>query len=183
MKEISLHILDLFYNSLKADASIIKIKVRKDSVKDLFTVKIVDNGCGMDKEFLKNVISPFTTTRTTRKVGLGIPLFRESALRCEGDFKILSKKNLGTVVEATYKDSHIDRAPLGDMVDTITSMVMAIGNNVDLIYDLSYNDKHFVLDTREIRKILGDDVSLQTTDVINWLKEYIKEETKTLEVN
>lgn len=173
MKELSLHILDIFYNSLKADASLIKIKIDIDTKSDLMTIKIVDNGYGMGKEFVKDVLNPFKTTRTTRKVGLGLSLFQASAIQCDGTFKVWSKKNVGTVVTATYKYSHIDRAPIGDMTQTIISMVLALENKADLIYVQRKDSEDFIFDTREIKEVLGSEVSLSQPDVIAWIKEYI----------
>jgi len=174
MKELSLHILDVFYNSVKAGASLIKLTIHTDTKLDRLTITLTDNGCGMDKEFLQTVLNPFTTTRTTRKVGLGLPLFSQSALRCEGDFRIYSKKNLGTVLKAVYRNSHIDRAPLGDMDSTLLSMLGAL-ENCDLIYRESFDDKEFSFDTREFREVLGEEVSLMEPDVQVWLSEFIDE--------
>ncbi len=173
MKELSLHILDIFYNSLSAKASLIKVGVDINTKEDILTIKIVDNGCGMDKEFLKNVLNPFTTTRTTRKVGLGLPLFESGALRCEGTFKVWSRKNVGTRVKATYQNSHIDKPPLGNMVDTIISMTMALSKEVNLLYIQTLDDEKFSFDTREIRQILTEEVSLTQPDVMLWIKEYV----------
>lgn len=157
-----------------------KLQLDTDTKQDQMRITLVDNGCGMDKEFLSNVLNPFTTTRTTRKVGLGLPLFSQSALRCEGDFRIYSKKNLGTVLKAVYRFSHIDRAPLGDMNATLISMIQALAN-ADLIYKERFDETSFSLDTREFRAVLGAEVSLQEPDVLSWIAQYIKEGRSELE--
>ena len=115
MKELSLHILDIAKNSVKAGASKIEITVSISESDDRLEIIISDNGCGMSKEFLARVRDPFTTTRTTRKAGLGIPLFEAAALQSGGDFDIESEEGVGTVVRAGFGYSNIDRAPLGSM--------------------------------------------------------------------
>ena len=111
MQELSLHILDIAQNSIAAKASLVEIEIEEDKKKDLLTIKIKDNGTGMDEETSRKVSDPFFTTRTTRKVGMGIPLFAQAAQSCGGDLKIYSKKGKGTTIEATFILSHIDRAP------------------------------------------------------------------------
>lgn len=115
MKEISLNILDVAQNSLRANATEINILVFFDTAADRLTVSIKDNGCGMSQEFVSRVLDPFTTTRTTRRVGLGLPLFRQSALEAGGDLSIESREGKGTEVAAWFRTSHIDRMPLGDL--------------------------------------------------------------------
>jgi len=173
MKELSLHILDIFYNSLSAGADTIKIGLDTDTVKDTLTITIEDNGKGMSETFLNNVLNPFTTTRTTRKVGLGLPLFSEAAKACNGSFDIVSQLGKGTTVTAVFQNSHIDRAPLGDMAETVASMVLSLGHT-RLIYTQSFNGESFTLDTREVQDILGEEVSIQSLEVISWIKEYVQ---------
>lgn len=123
MKEISLNILDVAQNSLRANATEINILVFFDTAADRLTVSIKDNGCGMSQEFVSRVLDPFTTTRTTRRVGLGLPLFRQSALEAGGDFSIESREGKGTEVSAWFRTSHIDRMPLGDLAGTVTTLL------------------------------------------------------------
>ena len=112
MEELSLHLLDLIQNSVKAGASLIEIIITEKA--GLLTIELNDNGCGMSEEFLQRVESPFTTTRTTRKVGLGIPLFKQAALMAGGDFGIISRQGEGTRIKASFEINNIDRAPMGD---------------------------------------------------------------------
>ena len=178
MKDLSLHILDLSQNSVSAGASLVEITIHEDIEMDKLTIYIEDNGTGMDKDFLARVKDPFVTTRTTRKVGLGIPLMLASCTRCEGDLVIESQKNVGTKLTATFKHSHIDRAPMGDMAETMLSLVLA-GNDgskaVDFVYRHIIGHRDFCFDTREMRTALGNDVQLCEPDVLMWIKDYINE--------
>ena len=133
MTEISLNILDVAQNSVRADATLIAIRVEVDTVKDLLTVVIKDDGCGMTKEQIKKVEDPFFTTRTTRKVGLGVPFFKMAALSAGGSFEILSTPGEGTTVEAVFGLSHIDRMPLGDINSTIHTLI-TMNTHIDFVY-------------------------------------------------
>ncbi len=154
MTEISLNILDVAQNSVRAEASLIEISVMIDTAGDKLTVTIKDNGCGMSEEQVKNVTDPFFTTRTTRKIGLGIPFFKQSAEMTGGSFSIKSELGVGTVTEAVYVLSSIDRMPLGNMTQTIHSLV-TMNTHIDFLYKYSADGKEFALDTREFREILG----------------------------
>jgi len=173
MKELSLHILDIGQNSVTAGASLIEIIVEEDTVKDFLRITIQDNGKGMDAETLRKVVDPFYTSRTTRKVGLGIPMFKANAELCGGTFKLESAIGTGTVLSAEFKRSHIDRVPLGNMADTIMAMVMANPQG-DLLYLHTLGDRSFSVDTREMREALGD-VPLDDVSVLLWIKEYVEE--------
>lgn len=173
MREISLHILDIAQNSVTANSSLVEITVEENEKADTLSVIIADNGKGMSEEMVKNVVDPFTTGRTTRKVGLGIPLIKMAAENTGGSFKLESKLGVGTTLTAVFVLSSIDRQPLGDMAETMLGMVTSY-ENVDFLYVHKVNDKEFTLDTREIKKILGG-VSLSEPDVYMWLSEYLKE--------
>ncbi|MDP3387058.1 MAG: ATP-binding protein [Eubacteriales bacterium] len=173
MKELSLHILDIVQNSIKADASLIEIEVNEHIASDMLSISIKDNGNGMDEETLQKVIDPFFTTRTVRNVGLGIPLLKIAAERCNGSFMINSKIHEGTEVKAIFGYSHIDRAPLGRMGDT---MMVLLNNSekFEIFYKHIYNGSEFVFDTKEIKNIL-DDVDISSPDILLWIKDYIRE--------
>lgn len=173
MKEISLHILDILQNSVTAGASLVELCITEDKEKDLFEFSIKDNGRGMDEEFLKNVTSPFTTKRTTRKVGLGIPLLKMAAESTGGGIDIKSEVGIGTVITATFSYSHIDRQPLGNIVDTMFTVITSY-TETDFLFIHRVKQKEFLLDTREMRKILGD-VPLSDAGVMNWLLGFLKE--------
>lgn len=173
MEELSLHILDIAKNSVKAGASLTEIIVNEDTHKNLLTIDINDNGCGMSSDFLKTVKAPFSTTRTTRRVGMGIPLFEAAARMCGGGMDIESELGKGTRVHVTFLYDHIDRAPLGDMAGTITALISGSPDK-DFVYRHIKNGKEFVLDTREMRKILGG-VPPDTPEVVVWIDGYIRE--------
>jgi len=178
MRDLSLHILDLSQNSISAGASLVQITVDEDTEADRLTICIEDNGKGMDKDFLERVMDPFVTTRTSRKVGLGIPLMLAACKRCEGDLIIESEKNVGTKLTATFKHSHIDRAPMGDMAETMLSLILAGSDGskiIDFVYRHIIDHRDFCLDTRAIRTVLGSDVTMGETDVLMWIKDFINE--------
>lgn len=171
MKELSLHILDIVQNSITANATFIKIIIHEDDEKNLISIEIIDNGKGMSREFVEKVTNPFMTTRKTRKVGLGISLFKAAAERCNGKFYIDSALGKGTKVFASFEKNHIDRAPLGNMVDTMLTIIIANEKN-DYLYEYCINDERFIFDTREIKKILGA-IPLSNTCVLDWIKRFI----------
>ncbi len=174
MTEISLNILDVAENSVRAQADLVEIIVAVDTSEDTLTVTIRDNGCGMTKEQIQKVMDPFFTTRTTRKVGLGVPFFKQAAESTGGSFSIESVLNAGTVVIASFTLSHIDRMPLGDMTGTIHMMV-TMHPEIDFVYTYRFDDRSFTLDTREFREILGEDISFSSPDVSAYIKEFLSE--------
>lgn len=178
MKELSLHVLDIVQNSISAGASLVEINISEDREKDMLTIEIKDNGRGMDEQTLKKVQDPFFTTRTTRRVGLGIPLFSQAAKMCGGDFSIYSKPGEGTIVKAGFVWSHIDRAPLGSMSDTVVSLVAA-NPEVDFVYRHRVGEKEFVFDTREVKETLQD-VPVTHPAVLDWIKRYMEESLKEI---
>ena len=173
MTEISLNILDIAENSIRAQASLITISVRVDTQADKLDVTIEDNGCGMTPEQVEHVEDPFYTTRSTRKVGLGVPFFKMAALSAGGDFSIWSEPSKGTIVYAQFGLSNIDRMPLGDISGTIHTLIV-FNQNIDFVYNYQYDDKSFTLDTREFRQILGD-VPFDTPEVSQYILDYLKE--------
>lgn len=179
MTELSLNILDIAYNSVAAKASLIEIIIAVDSKADTLTISIKDNGCGMDAEMVKKVSDPFTTTRTTRKVGMGIPLFAESARSTGGTFTIESEKGVGTVVTAVFGLSSIDRMPLGDVADSVAVLLGGV-KNTDFVLSYTVNGQNYTFDTRQIKEFLGED-DLSDFETVAYLKEMIKE--NTLEIN
>ena len=150
MEDLSLHILDIVENSIIAKASTIEIKVVEDIEKDLLTIEIRDNGQGMDEETVKKALDPFFTTRTTRKVGLGLSLLSQAARESGGNIEIESQAGGGTRVKATFGYSHIDRKPVGNMEATLTTLI--VGNpEVDFIYEHKKGELEYRLDTKEVR--------------------------------
>ena len=176
MRELSLNILDIAQNSITANASLITIEVLENTVEHTLLVGIYDNGKGMSEEQVRSVIDPFFTTRTTRKVGMGIPLFKMAAEQTGGSLEIKSELGVGTEIRATFKTDSIDFTPLGEVASTI-QMLITMNTDRDFVYNLKVNEKEFVCDTRELKAILGD-VPLDTYEVSQWILEFIKENTE-----
>ena len=181
MTEISLNILDIAENSIRAEASFIQIEVTANIKEDTLAVIIRDNGKGMDEEQVHQCLDPFFTTRNTRKVGLGIPFFKMAAIATGGNFEISSKIGTGTDVKAVFKLSHIDRMPLGDINSTIYTLI-AFNTKIEWIFKYSYDDRNFILDTREFKKILNG-VPLNSPEVLKYLKEYLDENKAEIDKN
>ena len=173
MNELSLHILDICQNSIKANASLIQIEILEDTIHNLFEIVIRDNGSGMDEKTLSEVADPFFTTRTTRKVGMGVSLFKMAAEMANGTFEIQSQLNKGTSVIAKFQHNHIDRAPLGSIEDTIGILVLNEAE-IDIYYKHKFDQNTYVFDTREVRKVL-DGIPFTNYDIIMWIKNNIKE--------
>lgn len=173
MPEISLNVLDVAQNSVRANASLIEIMLTVDHARDLITIVIKDNGCGMSKEQLDTVEDPFFTTRTTRKIGLGIPFFKMAAESTGGSFNIESTLNVGTTTTATFVISHIDRMPIGDMNCTIHSLI-TLNPALDFVYTYDFDGSAFTLDTRQFREILGD-IGFDEPEISQYIMNYLKE--------
>ena len=177
MKELSLNILDIAKNSVKARAKNILIKLTETD--ETLTLMIEDDGCGMSEEMVQNVTDPFCTSRTTRKVGMGIPLLKLAAEQTEGSFDIRSvsetvdPKNHGTSVTAVFNKNHLDFTPLGDVVSSITVLIQG-SPDIEWKFEHSTPKGSVELDTKELRKILGD-VPLDNYEVIKWIEDYLNE--------
>ena len=168
-----MNVLDITENSVRAGASLISISVDVDEEADRLTIVIEDNGCGMTREQVEHVEDPFYTTRTTRKVGLGIPFYKMAALSTGGEFSIESQPGKGTRVVTSFGLSHIDRMPLGHINGTIHTLI-TFNTNIDFVYSYSFNGKSFTLDTRQFRQIL-DGVPLDNPEVSRYIKEFLDE--------
>ncbi|MBT9141277.1 MAG: Sensor kinase CckA [Dehalococcoidia bacterium] len=171
MRELSLHILDALQNSVEAGASRVKLTIVEDLTADRLTIILDDNGRGMDAETVKKAVDPFFTTRTTRRVGLGLPLFAAAAQQCNGDLTIESELGKGTRIRVIFQHSHIDRAPMGDICGSLLTLLLS-KEPVDLHYVHRVNGSQFEFDTVEIRTEL-DDVPLSHPAVCDWLRDFI----------
>jgi signal transduction histidine kinase len=176
MKELSLNILDIAKNSVTAGASLITITVA-ETVQRL-TITVSDNGCGMTPEFVARVTDPFTTTRTTRKVGLGIPLLQMEAQMAGGDLTITSEVGKGTTTTAWFDPNNIDMPPLGDLVSSVVTLIQG-SPEIDFLFTHSLGDQSYDLDTREIREIMGG-ISLAEPEILAWLTDFLTENESTL---
>jgi hypothetical protein len=172
MREISMHLLDVMENSLAAGATRVEVIIEEDLSADRLNITIQDNGRGMSAEVLARVFDPFYTTRKTRHVGLGLPLFKAAAQRCNGDVTLESEVGVGTTLHATFQHSHVDRAPLGNMTKTLVTFIL--GGTCDLFYRHRVGEQEFTFDTAEIREELGG-VPLTHPEVRRWLQGFIAE--------
>ena len=180
MKEISLNILDVAKNSVSAGASLIQILLQTDE-KGLLTLTISDDGCGMSEETLAHVTDPFYTTRTTRKVGLGLPLLKMAAEQTGGSLMIRSSKDAehhGTTLTAIFDTKSIDCMPMGDIVSTVCILI-AGSPEIDFLFSDKTPARNVQLDTRELRAVLGNEISLAETEIQLWIKEYLDEQYLT----
>lgn len=166
--------LDIVENSISAGATLITVCITVAHEKDYMSISVTDNGCGLDEKMAKEVTSPFITSRTTRKVGLGIPMFKAGAEECEGDFSLTSKLGEGTVIKAGYRISNIDRPPLGDIAETMLTLVVC-NTSVDFVFEYDVDAQSFCFDTREIKQTLGADVPLNLPQIIAWMRDCLKE--------
>ncbi|MBM6925874.1 ATP-binding protein [Pseudoflavonifractor phocaeensis] len=180
MKEIALHALDIAQNSTAAQANRLDISLSEGEGQ--ISLTIADNGRGMSPQLLAQVSDPFTTTRTTRKMGLGLPLLRMAAEQTGGVMSIDSTEGVGTTVTAVFSAQHIDCPPVGDMGTTITFLLQ--GNpDLHLCYRHTVNGRHFLLDTDELHAQLGPDISLAEPEVILWIRDYLQEQELLLREN
>lgn len=167
MRELSLHLLDIAENSISANAKNITIKLLESSISDLLQMSVKDDGKGMSPEMVAKVVDPFTTTRTTRKVGLGIPLLKAAAEGCNGYLQITSELGKGTFLVVQFQRSHIDRMPVGDLVSTILHLVVA-NPMVHWVFEYTFNDKTFLFDDEPVKAEL-DGVPMSEPDVLSVL--------------
>jgi hypothetical protein len=172
MREISLHILDALENSLEAGATAVELVIEEDTAADWLTITIRDNGRGMSEAQLDRVFDPFFTTRNTRHVGLGIPLFRAAAERCGGGLTVTSRPGEGTTLQSTFQHSHIDRAPLGDMVGTLLTVILSGACDVHYVHRV--DGEEFEFHTADIRAEL-EEIPLTHPAMRRWLQRFIAE--------
>ena len=184
MKELSLNILDVAQNSVKAKATVITVELIEEG--NELTFRITDDGVGMTPEFLANVLDPFTTTRTTRRVGLGLPLLKMAAEATGGYITVTSRdaahhEDHGTVVTAVFRTDHIDCPPLGDIASTMVMLIQNAPFAPRYIYRRSVDGNGFVLDTDELHASLGEDVPLSEPEVLAFVGDYIREGEEEIE--
>jgi anti-sigma regulatory factor (Ser/Thr protein kinase) len=155
MEDLSLHVLDIAENSIAAGAQHVEIRVRESQREDRLSIEIIDDGRGLSEDMLQKATDPFFTTRTTRRVGLGLSLFEQAAKRAGGKFEIASGPGAGTKVTGVFQYSHVDRQPLGDMNETLLALV--VGNpQVEFSYLHQSDGSEVSFSTKEIKAQLGD---------------------------
>ena len=175
-----MHILDIVQNSISAGATKIEVLIRIDTVADRLVLEVKDDGCGMSEEMVARVTSPFTTSRTTRKVGLGIPLVKQLADMTNGCFTLQSKVGEGTVLRAEFQFSHLDLPPMGDLVGTMQSLLISAPEAPEFVLTYEKDGKSVVFDTREVRAALGG-LPLNLPDVLAWVKDFLTENIMEVE--
>jgi len=178
MQELSMNILDVAENSVRAGATLVEITVNEEPSEDVLSVTISDNGCGMTPQQVENVTDPFYTTRSTRKVGLGVPFFKMAAELTGGKLEIHSTVGVGTAVKADFVRSSIDLMPLGDINETISTLIHC-NPLIDFIYTRRFEYEQMTLDTREFRRIL-DGIELSNPQVSKFIREFLAENTADL---
>ena len=178
MNDLSMHILDIIQNSLSAGASRIGLAVREDIVHNLLTITIKDNGKGMTPEQVARVTDPFFTSRTTRKVGMGLPLYRQTAEQSGGALEVESEVGVGTAVTATFGYDHIDRPPMGDLANAVVLMMSANPNHL-FRFTYTYNDRTWSIDTEEVNEAL-DGMPIHDVQVINMIQQIIADNMMAL---
>jgi anti-sigma regulatory factor (Ser/Thr protein kinase) len=173
MKDLALHILDIVQNSVTAGAKLIEITIIENLPGDLLEINIRDNGKGIPAEMLANVTDAYVTSRTTRKVGLGLPLLKQNTEQTGGILTIKSEPRKGTEVKAIFAATHIDLPPWGDIAGVIILLVAA---NPELNFSYIHRSKtgEYVFDTREIKAEL-EGVSIDEPEVRKFLKEMLNE--------
>ncbi len=173
-----MHIMDIIQNSVRAEASNVQLEIVESQKDDLFSIVIKDDGFGMSEQVLAKAVDPFFTTRTTRKLGLGLSLLKQNAEQTGGRMNISSKEGVGTELEAVFSHSHLDRPSLGDVAGT---MVLLVGANpeMDFIYKHSSDNGEYVFDTKEVKEVL-EEVSVSDPEIMKYLKEMIKENLNTI---
>ena len=183
MKELSLNVLDITENSVKAGATLVEIEISESA--DTLTITITDDGHGMSAETLRSVTDPFYTTRTTRRVGMGIPLLMLAAQQTGGEVRITSRhaddfpEDHGTRVVARFYKNHIDFTPLGDVTETVVTLIQG-HPTVDFLFRHVRDGGEVALDTRELRAVL-EDVPLDNFEVLTWIRENLREQYNTVD--
>ena len=176
-----MHVYDLMENSTAANSTEVKLTIR-DSLKDnIYAFTIEDNGKGMTPEFMAKVTDPYTTSRTTRKVGLGLPLIKMNTENCGGGMKLQSEVGKGTRLDFWFQHNHWDRPPMGDLAGTIV-MLCAAHEDIHIIYKHITDEDEFVFDTNEIKEAL-DGMSMNDVKVMGWLKDMVQENLEAIHYN
>jgi len=181
MNELALHILDIAQNSIRARAKLIRISIHENSEKNRYSIHIEDDGSGMTMEQVNKVGDPFFTSRTSRKVGLGIPLLKQTAEQTAGTFEISSKEGEGTQLRATLTKDHLDRPILGDIAGTL--LILAANENAtDIRYKHVTDKGEYCVDTREIKESL-DGTPITTPEIRQFLMEMIVQNLEQIQIS
>jgi hypothetical protein len=178
MREISLNMMDIMQNSLDAKATYIQIHILEEVDENKIVVEIIDNGIGIEEANLSRVFDPFFTSRKTRKVGLGLSMFKSTCESCGGSLQLKSKVGEGTRVTGILKYNHLDRPPIGRVEDTIISVLINPQVNIEYIHKAK--NSTFIFNSRKIKEIIGETID---AEVLNWIREYIRDGLQMIEAN
>lgn len=178
MKDLSMHIMDIVQNSVRAKAENVKLSIVLEE--KWLTIRVEDDGTGMNQETLDKVTDPFYTSRTTRKVGMGIPLIMQNAELTDGTMNLKSELGVGTTLTAKFGRTHIDRPPMGNIAST-AAMMMTGNDGVNLLFEVRRGDDEFAISTNEVKEVMGD-VDIRLPKVTSFLKEMIEENLKELKI-
>jgi hypothetical protein len=181
MRELSLHILDIVQNSIAAEAKNIYIEIYEESSSNIFRITITDDGKGMDEETLNRVNNSFISSRTTRKIGMGIAIFRAAAEIAGGSLVVRSSPGKGTTVTAAFERNNVDRMPLGDIAETIIVLIMR-AKDIEYTYHHIYNGRDFIFSTNNIKEII-EDLPIDNYEILQYIKKYINENLMELGVD
>ncbi|MDR1137304.1 MAG: ATP-binding protein [Synergistaceae bacterium] len=174
LEDLSQHVLDIAENSTSAGATEVAIEINEDKAANTLSMIIEDNGLGMSPEFLEHAAEPFTTTRTTRRVGMGLPFLKQSAELCGGKLTLRSKLGEGTRTEAVFAYDSIDLPPLGDIPATMMTLFMG-HPEINWKYVHKLNGMIFSISTEEIIEALEDRELLRSAEVGLWIRDRVKE--------
>lgn len=178
MDELALHLLDLLMNSVEAGSTAVSVVICEELAKDVLVMEVSDDGRGIDEAMVDKVLDPFSTTRRSRRVGLGLALLDMAARQCEGGVRVESQRGRGTRVVATFQHSHVDRAPLGDLAQTL-AVFLAANPGVSLTYRHEFDGARFLFDSVEWSRRLGD-TSFGDPAVAVWLRSHLAEGLQNL---
>ena len=178
MRELADNILDIAQNSISAGASLVEIDITVSHSANTVSLRFADDGCGMSAEMAQAVCDPFTTTRKTRKVGLGLPLLKMTAQATGGDFAIESEIGKGTTVTVSFGLDHLDRPPMGDVPGTLFTLVL-MNAAIDFRFVYDYDGANFTFDTREIREAVAP-IPLDNPEISAWIKDCLYQEITQL---
>ena len=181
MKELAMHVYDLMENSTAANAKNITLTIRDDKAANLYDFTIVDDGKGMSPEMLARVTDPYTTSRTTRKVGLGLPLIKQNTERCNGGMTLQSAVGKGTTLHFWFEHDNWDRPPMGDLAGTIV-MLCAAHEETHIVFRHLTNHGEYTFDTAEVKEALGGE-SMNDVHIMQYLKEMIQENLREIGYN
>lgn len=181
MQDLSLHLLDIVENSIKAEATLVEISITEDIQKNKLILVIKDNGSGIVADQPHQALDPFYSTKKSNRIGLGLSLLNQATEQAGGGVQLQSDRNSGTTITATFKLDHIDRKPLGNIGETLIALISSQGEKIDFIYRHQNGDQVFELDTREIKDQLGN-VTITNPQVINFLKKNIIDNLEKMKI-